>query len=325
MLNSSRSLKWLLAIIMPALALPARAAEVNKYLPDGTDVVVVLNVKQILGSPLMQKHGGVDQLRTLIKSSGELNKHFEAMGFDPLKDLSRVTIGAVFVKEEPKAIIVVEGSFDLPRLERAAVNFAEEHPKMVKIHHEGKQTVYEFKQEQSGDKPNVSFVGAIDKSTIVASNDKQYVLDALAKATGKTGSLKKEVRELVEKEDADQSFWFVVPSSSLVNSELGNNPEARKTLDRVENITGHVSITQDVKMALNFLAKSPDAAKALAQEVKEQLDQAKGFVSFMAANKKELAPAIAFVEAMKVEALGKNVTIKAHATEEAIEKAIKNN
>src|SRR5205823_520576 len=112
---------------------------------------------------------------------------------------------------------------------------------------------------QGGEKP--VFASFVDKTTIVASNDKQYVLNALQGGQG--GNLKKEVRDLIEKVDANQSLGFVVPGSSLLASEAGNNPDAKKLLEKIESVAGGVAINRDVKLRIDFAAKGADAAKEI--------------------------------------------------------------
>src|SRR5437588_8389064 len=110
---STRSRLWLLTVLMPVLAIPAQAADVNKYLPNDADFVLVLNVKQLLDSPLVQKHALAD-LKTMLKGNSEATKHFDAVGFDPFKDLNTVTLGVALAKE-PKGLLIAQGTFDIAK------------------------------------------------------------------------------------------------------------------------------------------------------------------------------------------------------------------
>jgi hypothetical protein len=319
MLISTRSRIWLLTIVMPVLATPVKAAEVNKYLPDSTDVVAVLNVKQILGSPLMQK-GGLDQLKEFVTGTVEDIKHLESVGIDPFKDVAKVTLGMTISKDGLKVFLIAEGTFN--SFEQKAAELAKEKPGLLKVLKEGSHKIYEFKSEEGEEKPD--FVTLIDKTTIIASNEKPYVLDALAKAGGNSGHVRKDLRGLIEKADANQSLWFAVPSSSLSTNEMiANNPEARNTLEKLENITGSLCLSHDLQIALNFVTKSPDAAKEIAGKLSQVLDQYKGMITLAATGQKELAGAVEIVDAMKVETSGRNVSLKAHASEDAMQKSLK--
>ena len=56
MLRLRRFPSALVAGVVLAMALPVGAADVDKYLPDDTEIVVVVNAKQILDSRVVKKH-----------------------------------------------------------------------------------------------------------------------------------------------------------------------------------------------------------------------------------------------------------------------------
>src|SRR5262249_36270471 len=68
---------------------PARAAEISKFLPNDTEVVLNVNVKQVLDSPLFKKHL-LQQVKTFLKNNADAEKMLDALGFDPLKDVSAI-------------------------------------------------------------------------------------------------------------------------------------------------------------------------------------------------------------------------------------------
>jgi hypothetical protein len=319
MFSSTRTQTWLPALVILAVAIPARAADVNKYLPDDTDFVLVLNVKQILGSPLIQKHA-LDELKAMIKGNSEASKHLEALGFDPFKDLNTVTTAFTISKGEPKGLLIAQGSFDVAKFEHQAEDLTKEKPNTLKISKEGKHKIYELKTDQQP-----AYICIVEPQTIVASNDKQYVLDAVGKAAGKQANIKREVRDLIEKADVNQSLWFGVTGSSLLNSDGANNPDAKKIFEKLDSVKGSIALNRDAKMVIEFATKGADAAKELSEILRGYLDQAKGLLAALAGDKKELAAAVAFIDAMKVETAGNSVLLKAEASEDKIEKSLKKN
>ena len=316
----TRSRTTLAALVVLALAIPAGAAEVNKFLPDDTDAVLVLNVKQLLNSPLVQKHA-LEELKTMLKGNSEATKHLEALGFDPFKDLTSITLAVCITKGEPKALMIAQGDFDMAKFEHKAEDLMKEKPGMLKVTKEGKFKIYELKTEQGGDKPG--YFSAPDSHTIVASNQKEYVVNALGRSDNKRPTIKKEVEELITKADANQSLWFAVPGSSLLNSDAAGSPDGKKFIEKLDSVRGGVSINRDVKMAIDFVAKGADGAKELAEMLQGYLDQAKGLLAVLAGDKKELAAAVGIIESMKVETSGNNVSLKAEASESQLEKSLK--
>jgi hypothetical protein len=316
-----RSRIGLLVAFVGGLGLPAKAADIDKLLPDQTELVVVINVNRIVEAPLFKKHF-VEELRGLLKGSDDASKILQSIGFDPLKDLSNITLAGSGVSQDAKFLAVVHGKFDPAKLEAKAEEVAKEKGDTLKILKEGGQKIYEFKPNPNEDKPQ--YAAIIDKDTLVGSNDKDYVLDALAKAAGKKKStLKKEIQALIEKADADQSLWLAIPGSTLGNSEVAGDQKAKQSIEKIQSITAGITIGKDVKLGLTVAAKSADNAKELAEEIKEGLTQAKGFLAILAGNEKKLAPVVDLVGSIKVATEGSAVTLKSEVSEELIEKGLK--
>ena len=85
---------------------PAGASTISQYLPDGTVVVVSLNLKQLMDAPLIK----ADE-KAFKQNMAEMSKALEGFGIDPMKDLSRIVLAAGL--EAPRSILLLlEGKFD---------------------------------------------------------------------------------------------------------------------------------------------------------------------------------------------------------------------
>ena len=76
-----------------ALALPARSAEVDRFLPDKTEAVLTINVKQMLHGGLVKKYG-LEALQQGLKDCGEIQTILHGMGIDPFQDIDRLVVAA---------------------------------------------------------------------------------------------------------------------------------------------------------------------------------------------------------------------------------------
>jgi len=76
-------------LVLLLTALPARAAVPDKYLPNDTDAVVIVNVQQILASPLFKAHY-LTLCQDWLKAPGDLPAFLQAVGLDPLKDIEQI-------------------------------------------------------------------------------------------------------------------------------------------------------------------------------------------------------------------------------------------
>jgi hypothetical protein len=322
MVNLRRFQIGLIACAVLATALPIHAADVDKYLPDDTEVVLVVNAKQLLDSPLVTKHF-LEHIRAALKSNEEATKILESLGFDPLKDLTRVTAAMSLLGSDAKGLIIMHGRFDPSKFETKAEDVVKEKGDVLKIHKDGNRKVYEVKVE-GGEKP--AFVGIVDPTTIVAGPEKQYILDAFAKAAGsKKAAVKKELQELVEKADAPQSVWFAATANAFLKGELSADEKAKKNIEKMHNITGGITVDKGIQARLVIAAKSPENAKELSEDIKVGLDQAKGLLALLADQNKEIAPLVDTIGGLKVNTEGSNITLKTEVSEQVIEKGLKKN
>jgi hypothetical protein len=314
-----------LALIAPALTTfrqTARAedtqqAAVDKYLPDDTSVVLMVNVKQILASPMSVKMHLVDEAQKLIKMNEHVSKITESLGFNPLKDLTSLTLALTEISAEPKGLVIIHGKFDKAKFEAKGQEHAEKAKDQLKIHTEDGQKIFEITMP---DQPKPSFATVIDDSTIVASAEKSMVTDALAKSKGKTSNLNEAMKKTLEATDGSKSIWAVIPASSLSKSELVNEDKAKAMIGKLDRIDAFINFTKDIHFNVTMATKSEDNAKEISEEIKDGLNQAKGMVGFLAAQNKEMAPAVDVMNGMKVLTEGKKVVIKAELSEEVIDK-----
>jgi len=322
MLTLRRFRMELIAGAVLALALPIRAAEVDKYLPGDAEAVLVVNAKQLLDSPLVTKHF-LEHIRGALKSNDEATKILESLGFDPLKDLTSATLAMSMLGSDAKGLIIMHGRFDKAKFETKAEDVAKEKGEVLKIHKEGNRKVYEVKVEGS-EKP--AFVGIVDQTTIVAGPEKQYISDAFAKAADtKRSAVKKELQDLIEKADAKQSVWFAATANAFLKGELSGDEKAKKNLEKMHNLTGGITVDRGITARLVIAAKSPDNAKELSEDIKVGLDQAKGLLTLLAEQNKDIAPLVDTVAGLRVNTEGNNITLKTEVSEQVIEKSLKKN
>src|SRR5262249_11987074 len=202
-----------------------RAAEVDKLLPDDAEGVLSFNVRQILDAPLVQKHG-VGLWKKHLASKPEVQKVLESLGFDPLKDVTTMTVaGPSAGADSDKALLIVHGRFDLAKFQATAQEAAKDMGEYLKIHKVGDTTLWEVREKSLGENKSV-FVGLVDSTTLVASGSREYVVDAFDRAAGKKASnLNKELKELIAKADAGQSLWMVALGGPLARSALANDEQ----------------------------------------------------------------------------------------------------
>jgi hypothetical protein len=322
MLSLRRFSIALIAGAVLALALPVHAADVDKFLPEDTEIVVVVNAKQLLDSPIFKKHF-IAQIREQIESNDEITEILDDLDFDPFKDLTSITAALTMIGSDAKGLIIAHGKFDKAKFEEKAEEVAKDRPNVITINKEGDRSIYEVNVDGGG-KP--LFVGIVDETTIVAGPEKQYVLDAFAKGEGKNqGAVKMEVRDLIEKVDTRQSVWFAATANAFLKGDLSRDDKSRKSLEKMSGITAGFTVDRGIKAAFAIAANSADNAKELAEEIKMGLNQAKGLLALLAEQNKEFAPFIDAVSSLRVNTEGSTITLKAEISEDVVEKSLKKN
>ena len=102
----------LTALAVALLALPARAADAEKYLPEDARAVISFNVRQFLDSPLIKKAN----LEKALASDEEAQKVLKDIGLDPLKDVDRLVIAGAGKAEKDDQLPQIGIGTDPPRL-----------------------------------------------------------------------------------------------------------------------------------------------------------------------------------------------------------------
>src|SRR5262249_15241960 len=93
MLRYSRQGAFLCALALAGLLLaaPLWAAEADKLLPNDTETVMGINVRQILDAPLVKKLG-LEQAKKALKAQSDVQKILDDLGFDVFTDVDTITV-----------------------------------------------------------------------------------------------------------------------------------------------------------------------------------------------------------------------------------------
>jgi hypothetical protein len=302
-------------------AAPVQAGEIDKYLPDDSEVVVTFNVRQLLDSPLVKKYG-LEQARETLNGAEEVSAILKELGFDPFTDLDRIIVAGPGGTEQDRGLLIVHGRYDLGKFAKKGEESAKENPDSLKIHKVkagGERIVYEVVLPDGMS----LFVALADKTTLLASPGKDYVVDGLKKTEAKAKPTLKnrDFQTLLERMDGKQSL-----SLAAVGSALAKGIPERKVqteLEKIDALGGGVTVGEDVKMEVVLSAKNADAAKELNDTIAKGLNQATGVLSLLAGSTKELAPLAEVVKSVKTSAKDKTVILKGEIGADLIEKAIK--
>jgi len=343
MFSSRKPWIAILGVAVLAFTTNARAAagDLEKLLPNDTEAVIVFNVQQLLGAPLLTKAGAVDTIKEALKNNENAKKITDELGIDPLKDIETL-VSAESGADAGKGLMVLNGKFDVAKFRAKAEAVAKANKDHLTIHKvtvDGADyTVYEVTKLDeliplppqlemvAGDVKSIknAFVG-IDKSAIVMSPAKENVAEALAKAAGKkkTEIKSKEMQAILAKVDSKQTISLAILAGSLAKGKLGEGPDAKEFLAKLNNITGGITVADGINTKIVLAAKSNDDASAINKQIEEGLDQARSLVGLLTAQDTKLAPLADLVKGVKSTASEKTVAIASDISGDAIRELVK--
>jgi hypothetical protein len=317
------------AIFLTVLAaVPGRAADLDPYLPEDTETIVNLNVRQVLDSPLIKKHA-LEAAQEALRGNDHVQDILKDLGFDPFKDLDRVVLSTPGGTDKDRGLVIVHGRFDLDKFKAKAEETAKNETEHLKIHKVlgGKYLLYEV---NTPDLDAPLFVALADKNTLLVSPGKDYVVDALKK-TGKTGkaTLKnKEFQALLEKMDDRQSLSIAAIKTPAVGDAVGGLPgDVKDMIDKIQAVGGGLTLSDEVRLEIIVTTKNASEAKDLRDSADAGLKLVLAGLAAFTTNQKDALPALDFLlefaKSLRVSNKGQAVILKGRINSDFIEETLK--
>lgn len=305
---------WLAGLTAALLLVPAApAAGVDKLIPPDTTVVVTVNVKQILDSPLVKKRG-LDEAKQALKSVEEANQVLEELGFDPFRDVDRITAAGPGGAEKDRGLLIVRGQFDLDKFKARAEQAAKDDPDVLKIQKVPGGTVYEV-NAPGQDMP--IFVALLNRTTLVASAGKDYVVDAMDREAGRSkATIKdKDLKAVIDRLDDKQSLAFAAVGAAFKGADTG---PAAEFLEKIEALGGGLTITDELRLEVVVSTRNEDDAAKLKEAANNGVNAGIAILGLAAGDHKEVEMVVDLLKTVKATTKDKTVTIKARVTSDVI-------
>ncbi len=308
------------------LAPLGRTAEVDPYLPEDTEFVVNLNVRQLLDSELVKKNV-LEMAQEWLRGNDQVQDILKDLGFDPFKDLDRIVVASPGGTEKDRGLAIVHGRFDVAKFRAKAEEVAKEQSEHLKIHKVlgGKHQLYEVNHP---DRDDPFFVAIPSRDTLLASPGKDYVIDALKKSKDPTKPIlkNKKFQALLDKMDARQSLSLAAVTNPDLKKVIEKAPgDIKGMIEKIQAVGGGLTITDEVKLELMVTTKNNDDAKELGDSAKAGLNAVLAIVSAFAQNNKspEAEFVVEIIKSLRVTTQGEAVTVKARISSDLIEDALK--
>ena len=305
--------------LMPVGAL--RAADIDPLVPADTESYLTNNVKSALESSFFEK-----QLLGPAKDAlGELPDAKDILGdlgFDPLKDLQRLTFAIAGGTDTDRGLLIAQGTFDRAKFDKKAKAAAEETADARKIHKVklGADTATVWEVILPGQDSSI-FVALVSDKILVASPGKDYVVDALKqhRAKAKAALKNKDFQALVEKLDPKQTVSFAVLGKSLAAAAGDALPAGfADSVKKVEAIGGGLTFGNEVKLELLVTGKDAQSADSVRTTLDKGVKLAMIGLALLTEGRKDLDVLLEVVKTIKIGGKGKVISVSAKLTADVL-------
>jgi hypothetical protein len=303
------------AIASVATVSTASAADTAKFLPDRTEAVVTVNVKQLIESPLLKDH--LTTLKKAVKDLGVAQPAFESLGLDPLQDVERIIIAWPGNPDQEDTFVLIQGSFDNAKIDAALQKSAKDEKGFFQEATIDDRKVLRFKPDK--DRDNFWSIILLDQGMIALGTHPNLIFEAQDKQSGKRKSdLRKDISQMLAKVDPKHAVSVVSLSRPLnFAGLLGNLP------GNLQNVTGGVTLGDDIKLELALSARDVQNAKAAVNQLEDTLNQAKAIVAVLVTKQKKFTPLADLLAGVKVSAKGNDVAFRVTITQELLDSVFK--
>jgi hypothetical protein len=331
-------------VLVMSLALPVVAAplpktdriNIEKYLLDDADGVLVVNLKQVLASPAYKK--AFQKQLTGLLASPEAQAYLKDVGFDPLKDIDHIVlcIGKSCWPERARTdkgpseegpYLLFQGKFDAAKLKAKMAALAKKANPKAAISDEAGTKIYQLGRSGRG-----PFAAQVDATTVVLAGKRAQVVEAIAKAAGKkkTRFVSKDVPVLLKKLKSDVAIQGFALSSFITDLRATRIEDARskrelqferETLGRLgfKAVMLSIGVKDTASGSLVFTLKDKAQLKARSDSFHKGLQEAGKEISRVAGSDRQLMPLVRFLGDVSIKSAGETITMEGKADVETIQ------
>ncbi len=303
-----------LAALLPLTSVQA-AAVPDQLTPSDAELVVQVNVRQMLQTPLAKKHA-LDPLKALLERSSETSQLLRAAGLDPFKVIDTIALSAsgrsLF---DGKLLVVVRGSFTPDKVLAVVDDYAKKHPDRVKNCKDGDLPMWEIHSD------NKSFYAAFaDNKTLVMTAKKKDTAAVVHRVGQTPQQPSAAMQAALAHLRGDESMWLAMAATEDIKQLLKSDDTAKDFADALQSVTGALELSEDAQFRLVIHTDNAQAAA----KIKGKLDELMPLLSFLGAGKDKSGQiAKEVIDSIKLKTEKNDVSVRIHVTDAQIQKAHK--
>lgn len=297
------------------LATPAHAVDVDKLIPADSESVVSIQFKQILEAPILKKFGIDGLARLAVEANDDAQKLIKQTGINPFSDIDALTISSSGNPEKGiKAVVVLRGKFNPDKIAKTLEEKAKEVGTEVKKINEGGKTIWTAAAQGQ------EIFAYIDTTYIVASTVKDNVISAIKGGRGSSEKFHASMEAGLAKVSGKEILWSVTVITDEARKQMANNDQFKEIGENLDAVTMTIGLTDVAKIAMTAYTKDEKTAG----KIKDLLtQQGIPFAKLMSSGDPKNAKNVGKVlDALKVEAKEKSISVQLQISEDDIRKMI---
>jgi hypothetical protein len=291
------------------------AAVPDRLTPSDVDVVVQVNVRQMLETPLVKKHA-LAPLKALLERSSETSQLLRAAGLDPFKDIDTISLSSSGrPQDNGKLLIVVRGSFTPEKVRTAADDYAKKHPDRLKNVKDGELSMWEIRSDGKS-----CYAAFADEKTLVMTATTKDTAAILHRAGQAPQQPSPAMQAALAHLKGNENIWLTMVATDEIKQLLKADDTSKDFASALQSVTGALELTDDAQFGLVVHTNSAEAAAKL----KDKLDELMPLLAFLGAGKDKSGQiAKEVMDSIKLKTEKNDVSIRVHVTDAQIEKAHK--
>ncbi len=318
MLNSSVRLRLpacLFALVW--FATVGQSADLHSYLPGDAKVVMLVNARLLLDSPLLVDRDKTITYKTLLEARF---KTPQVLGIKPLEHINTALVALPSAGEVRKVFVVLKGKFDPAAIRQTVVQSFKD---SVKDHGSGPQAFQEFRipveSFQGIRTPAEVFLAVPDETTcLISLGDKDDLAGALAQKNKGTPA---ELRQLLEKNHKEAAV------SGAMLSELAGPfakwKDIRRAFGLFQGVHGWMRMEEEPHGQTVLVCPTPESARELSDLLQKGLNGLTGILALLSRANKDLVVPVDVLRTVRVRTEGTQITIRGKLDRDSLEDAIR--
>lgn len=265
-------------------------------IPPASDLVVCLELRRLLNSPLGRSHFK-PVLEHAQSADHRLADILNRLEIDPRRDIDRL-VGAVSSTQPDRGWIVLQGRFEPENIQDQARRWAAQQPDAIRQRSLGEDTFY----EATGSPP--IFVQVVDEQTLVLSSHLEWVEER-----GTWGRPHPKLIRGLERTTQGDGGWLVALPAALALVPTADETQ-RQSLERIDSVVGLLRVDTTLRCEIRLDTADPKVATGEVQPaIRQSFDAVKRWRERLGQEWPALAPLLDWWATFRVTTHGPQVLL----------------